>query len=235
MAETAKYYIKAMDECDPWDIYYSEEEAENDKLYISDRYPWQTEYRADIDINTSNLKDLVKAIEDALQDIDDTYYVVDDNDEVDEEEVAKNIISTIKYYVSGADKLSKSQLNKLIDLCYDFQDEDKDNKILDIFLEILEILYGEPYISGTFHGYSQSDWALYICPKSLEKGLDFIEACVMGTGTEFAIPEEPLDSPDELETADCYYEYTALWKDDDIKKWAADNIGCSPNDIEIIK
>lgn len=81
---------------------------------------------------------------------------MDDNDEIDEEEVAKITLETIKDYVPFANQLSKSQLNHLIELCYEYQDESK-NKILKIFLEILNLLYGEPYIAGTFHGYSQGD------------------------------------------------------------------------------
>lgn len=230
-----KYYMKAMGERNPWGIYYSEEFAETDNLYVSDYYPWETNYRFNEGINTYNLCQLAKCIDMALNDINTTYYGTDENDEIDEEEVAKNILNTINYFFSDTDKLSKSQLNKLADLCFDFQEETNKNKELAIFLQILEIIYGEPYISGTFRGNSQGDWALYICPKALEKGLGYIEACIMGTGTEFAVSNTQLDSPEEFDYAICNYDYTELWKDDDIKKWAANNLRCSPNEVEIIE
>lgn len=235
MAETAKYYLRAMDECDPWNVYYSEEQASEDKLYVSTEYPWESGYsRNEMAINVEDLRDVVEGIETALEEIDYSFYGIDE-DTLDEEEIANTILDTIKYYLPYANKLSKGNLNQLIEFCFQYKDDSHNEEILKVFLQILEIIYGEPFISGTFHGYSQGDWAIYICPKKLEPQLGFIEACIMGTGTEFAVSEIPLAGPEDFDDVDWYYEYTELWKDDDIKKWAADNLGCSPNDVEIIK
>ena len=89
---------------------------------------------------------------------------------------------------------------------------------------------------GTFTGYSQGDWLPYFCPKSLESSLSYIEAVLMGTGTEYVMCMDPQDSPIGcFDKSDIFSAYTDLWREDDIKKWAASEIGCQPDQVEILE
>ena len=89
---------------------------------------------------------------------------------------------------------------------------------------------------GIFKGDSQGDWLPYFCPKSLESSLSYIEAVLMGTGTEYVMCTDPLDSPFGcFEKSDIFSAYTDLWREADIKEWAASLIGCQPDQVEILE
>ena len=58
----------------------------------------------------------------------------------------------------------------------------------------------------------------------------------MGTGTEYVMCTEPQDSPIGcFDKSDIFSAYTDLWREDDIKKWAASEIGCRSDQVEILE
>ena len=152
-------------------------------------------------------------------------------------EEAKEIIRTLEEYFKKENEqpFTNSEVNTLLDCVeyYNTKDNDYDNELI---CKVFGIIYGEEFMYGTFTGYSQGDWLPYFCPRSLESSLSYIEAVLMGTGTEYVMCTEPQDSPIGcFDKSDIFSAYTDLWREDDIKKWAASEIGCRPDQVEILE
>lgn len=229
-----KYYMKPVDgDWYDWEVYYSEDQAMEDLF-------WAGGDRDFKDINSSLVSDVKKCLTDAYSDIEDTYYLEDEETgDIDEEEIAKTVTETIKYYFKKSDgsALRNSDINKLSKLVVDYNETTRGwDDELSIVCEVLEIYYGKPFCTGTLRGSSSSDWMACVYPKELEDLIPYIEAVLMGTGTEFAISIEKIDLPEggDLFGEDVYYDYTELWRDDDIINWAAQNLGCSPSEIVLL-
>ena len=152
-------------------------------------------------------------------------------------EEAKEIIRTLEEYFKKENEqpFTNSEVNTLLDCIeyYNTKNDDYDNQLI---CKVFGIIYGEEFIYGTFTGNSQGDWLPYFCPKSLESSLSYIEAVLMGTGTEYVMCMDPQDSPIGcFDKSDIFSAYTDLWREDDIKKWAASEIGCRPDQVEILE
>jgi len=228
-----KYYIKEIKNSDPWNVYYDEGRAVEDLLWAGNNSDFG-------DINSSLVKDMdFKAYNLTLDKevLDDDF---EDSVDADEEDYAKELIEIVNNYFEKANKhpLSSKEISDIIDISETLNSTyRRSEEYLELICKLLEIIYGKPFIIGVFRGCSQGDWLDYICPEDLKSSLPFIEACIMGTGTEFAMCEIPLDSPDEFDEQpeNIFSDYTELWRENDIKKWAADILGCKPDEVEIIK
>lgn len=169
------------------------------------------------DINKSLRSDLVRMLDNIHYDIE---IILDDYNKEDGP-LQNQLLEVAKTYINSYDsklKLSDSSLNFVINKAMQFYDckSDEEN---DLLCEVLETLYNKDFINGTFRGNSQGDWLDYICPEDLGPRLNYIEAVIMGTGTEFKISTEKCERDDfETDAVDCYYDYTDLWKEEDVKK-----------------
>lgn len=222
-----KYYAKPTSgEYYNWEDWYGESMAAEDNF-------WAGGNRDFGDINGSLRDDLKKRIENADYDMDNNW----DSERTDEEN-ATDILNSLHYYFSKSVGKEEQYL-KLINefMTCDSRDEN------DVLCDILQLEYDEPFITGTLRGYSQGDWMEYICPKKMESSIHYIEAVLMATGTEFAITEDMLDlddkDEDEIEEAfddaDKFYDFTDLWRDEDVKEWVADMMHCKPEEVEILE
>ena len=230
--ENKKYYIMPQQE-DYFDssIYYDENQAKEDHLFCSGN---------GYSFNAEPLLEVEKGLENAYYDIFDapagTYSSDDASTDILKEE-AKEIISTLEGYFKKENEqpFTNSEVNTLLDCIeyYNTKNDDYDNQLI---CKVFGIIYGEEFIYGTFTGNSQGDWLPYFCPKSLESSLSYIEAVLMGTGTEYVMCTDPQDSPIGcFDKSDIFSAYTDLWREDDIKKWAASEIGCRPDQVEILE
>jgi len=224
-----RYYARQIDiEWFDCDYYFGEDDAVYNKMWIGGN-------REFITFNNDLREDVVRHLEDCKYDLD---VVRDDNDVHEfetEEDYIKELHNTIDSYFSKENKESfiETEYLKLIDLVdkfYTCESREED----DLICEVLEIIYSEPFTTGMFRGCCQGDWINYICPKSLsDEYLDYVEAVLFGTGTEFSITCESYEEEPDFSEVDTYCDYTYLYKDQDIKEWLAKNIGCSVDDIVI--
>ena len=230
--ENKKYYIMPQQE-DYFDssIYYDENQAKEDHLFCSGN---------GFSFNAEPLLEVEKGLENAYYDIFDTpagTYSSDDASPAILKEEAKEIIRILEEYFKKENEqpFTNSEVNTLLDCIeyYNTKNDDYDNQLI---CKVFGIIYGEEFMYGTFTGNSQGDWLPYFCPKSLESSLSYIEAVLMGTGTEYIMCMDPQDSPIGcFDKSDIFSAYTDLWREDDIKKWAASEIGCRPDQVEILE
>ena len=230
--ENKKYYIMPQQE-DYFDssIYYDENQAKEDHLFCSGN---------GFSFNAEPLLEVEKGLENAYYDIFDTpagTYSSDDASPDILKEEAKEIIRTLEEYFKKENEqpFTNSEVNTLLDCIeyYNTKNDDYDNQLI---CKVFGIIYGEEFMYGTFTGNSQGDWLPYFCPKSLEPSLHYIEAVLMGTGTEYVMCTDLQDSPIGcFDKSDIFSAYTDLWREDDIKKWAASEIGCRPDQVEILE
>lgn len=230
--ENKKYYIMPQQD-DYFDssIYYDENQAKEDHLFCLSN---------GISFNAEPLLEVEKGLENAYYDIFDTpagTYSSDDASPDILKEEAKEIIRTLEEYFKKENEqpFTNSEVNVLLDCIeyYNTKDNDYDNQLI---CKVFGIMYGEKFIYGIFKGNGQGDWLPYFCPRSLEPSLHYIEAVLMGTGTEYVMCMDPQDSPIGcFDKSDIFSSYTDLWREDDIKKWAASEIGCRPDQVEILE
>lgn len=227
-----KYYIMPQQE-DYLDssIYYDEDQAEEDHLFC---------FGNDGSFNPGPLLEVEKGLENAYYDIfnapSTTYGSNDASPDILKTE-ASDIINTLASYFKkeNGQPFTNSEVNTLLDCVeyYNTKNDDYDNQLI---CKVFGIIYGEEFMYGTFTGNSQGDWLPYFCPKSLGPSLAYIEAVLMGTGTEYVMCAEPQDSPIGcFDKSDIFSAYTDLWREDDIKEWAASEIGCQPDQVEILE
>lgn len=218
-----KYYAKpTTGEYYNWEDWYSNEQAAEDHF-------WAGGNRDFGDINGSMIADLKKNIENTDYDI---YNGIEDG--VTDEEAVAEMFRILYYYFPDA-KGKEEQYLKLIDKFQHCKSQDEN----DVLCEILELETGEPYINGTLHGYSQGDWMDYICPKKLADSIHYIEAVIMGTGTEYFVSDDMLESEEEfyeaIENGECHTEFADLWREEDVKEWIADLYHCKPEEVEVLE
>lgn len=213
-----KYYATQCDiEWFDFANYYDEETAAEDKFAIIEnrdyeRFGWE------------GYEDMKRILRACFYDLD-TYSSEEDRDEDEEtKEVLKGYFSKIN------NNLTDEQLNRLKDICSGLSTCNLKAEVSYI-IEALEIVYGIKFITGIMRGCSQGDWFEYICPETLKPKLDWIEAVLMGTGTEFCITCEPVEEGTDLDEVDCYHDYTELYTPEDIKKWIADNNHTTPENV----
>lgn len=230
--ENKKYYIMPQQEdyFDP-SIYYDEDQAKEDHLFC---------FGNNSSFNAEPLLEVEKGLENAYYDIfnapSTTYGSNDVSPDILKDE-ANYIINTLASYFEkeNGQPFTNSEVNTLLDCIeyYNTKDNDYDNELI---CKVFGIIYGEEFMYGTFTGNSQGDWLPYFCPKSLESSLSYIEAVLMSTGTEYVMCMDPQDSPIGcFDKSDIFSAYTDLWREDDIKKWAASEIGCRPDQVEILE
>ena len=222
-----KYYARPTSmEWFNWEVYYGEDMAKEDNFWAGGNSDFG-------DINGS-LRDDIK---NHLENLDSDVETETDPEKTDKENV-KGIFNLVHYYFpkSSGKELEYIKWAKEFCSC----DGREENEII---CKVLQMEHDKEFINGTIHGSGQSDWMEYICPKKMKDRVPYIEAVLFATGTEFAITEEKLDldgkTKDEIEEAlsnvDQFYDYTDLYKEEDIKEWIADTIPCKPEEVEILE
>lgn len=215
-----KYYAKEMPaEQFDFEAYYNEDDAIRDHFWAGGNRDFR-------DLNEDLKKDTKNHLSDAYYDL----------FKADEEDSEKEKDSILNYYFVKANKqtLTEAEKVKLInyikefDSCYS-KDENS------IICGVLEIIYGEPFIEGIIRGSSQSDWMEFICPESMKDSIAYIESVLFATGTEFLITQNKIASADDIENTDYYFNYTNLWKAEEVRQWLANQIGCGLDDIVIMR
>ena len=227
-----KYYAtEAAPEWFDYEIYYDESRAEEDHIWIGGN-------RNFIEINEDFRKTIVKNLEDCAYDIGIAIDEATDADlggVIDQAALEVKENEVVKYYFTKNDKtpLSETELHDLVILAREFVDgtySDENSTIC----KVLELLYGEPFLNSTITGSSQGDWLRIIYPESRAAIIPFIEAVMFATGTEFIITTEPIELA-ELEDADCFHDYTELWKDEDVRAWLCATLSCKSEELVIRK
>mgnify|MGYP003291905882 CR=1 FL=1 len=215
-----KYYAKEIkSKYFDYEAYFDGYEAEADKMWIGGN-------RNLITINA----DLYNNIENALEHI---YY------EIDEAEDDTDRRKTVEYYlkpIERTDAFTDLEISKIIKCAEEYDTSGNDNEVT--VASALSIVYGKEFTTGTFRGCCQRDWLNYICPKEIadnRKYMDYVEAVLFATGTEFAITDEKIENADEFESVDVSAYYTAEWGDSRVKEDLAEQIGCSIDEIVILK
>ena len=97
--------------------------------------------------------------------------------------------------------------------------------------KILSIQYGYKWRSVTLRGCCQGDWqeCVYAEPYYDEDELEKIESLYFNTGTEYEIVKNGSD-----DSSDILYLYTTSWDTAKKKKEIADELGCQPDEIEML-
>lgn len=230
-----KYYVKVInDEFFRSDDFYSESDAELDRFWAGGN--------KDFGDFGEWMKDFTKALEFIDEEAQDLLYQVS-KDEMTLQEAAQELYGVVRDKFSSefgerGGRLSQEwtipACAEFLKACKEYAHADCVDARYEAICKALEVVYKEPFINGALRGNSQGDWAEFICPKSLEPRLEYIEAVVFATGTSIMVSADAYDSFEEAEEADdYYYDYIARWRDDDIKKYVAEQQGCGPEDVEV--
>lgn len=211
-------------ECFDYEMYYDEEQASYDMF-------WAGGNRDFCDFNADLKKDVEKALDNAGWDLENGI-----DDYMSEEEKNEERLSICKYYFKGLTKneLTDEQFYKLGELSNTYRNCCSRDE-LDLICEALTILHGKRFVNGTIRGCSQGDWMEYIAPETMSKeSINWIEAVLFATGTEFRIAEVEVEDDFDMQDAealiekldeceDNYCDYTDLWKNEDVKEWIAEH------------
>lgn len=218
----ANYYARQISgEYFNYELYYGESCAKSDNF-------WAGGNREFIDINKELVENLLKNLEDYDYDCEQSE---DEDGVAPEEEYYK--LANYWFAKNDGSKFTEDDLRKLTDCRIEFARGQLESN--DLKCKLLEIIYGEPFKHGTIRGDSQGDWMNYICPESMsDEYINWIEAVLFARGTEFEITEEPIDSPEDFDNANTFCDYTNEWREEDIRKWAADCAGCQPEEMKLI-
>ena len=212
-----KYYAieEPSEEFEP-SRYYDELQAMEDHIW------WGRNDRL-CEANVDLRENIVNSLEDAYSDMYDDDMSREDYD------------AAFAHHFAKKDKtpLTTQEHDKLVGLVRDFEScfSRDENRII---CQVLEILRGEPFSYGAIRGASQGDWLEIIYPTSRANSIPYIQAVLFGTGTEFRITTEAVEA-DEVEEADCYCDYTELWKSEDIRAWLCNSLQCKPEELVIKK
>lgn len=229
-------------QCDPewfdYKMYYDEGMAEEDNI-------WAGGNRDFCETNASLRKDVVRDLEDCAYDLEATRddYTDENNEITDRAEYEAEVNDTIRCYFRKNNKeaLTDEEIATLARLCEEFKTcSSRDENA--IICEVLTIEFGEQFEEGEIHGCCQGDWMEIIYPASRKAMIPFIEAVWFATGTEFAITADKIEvgenneiDEEKIEETGTYFDYTGLWRDEDIKNWLAENLHCSPEEIVLRK
>ena len=235
----SKYYIYGPFAIDDPDIFYSENEAENDMISC---------FGNDIDWGSDLYNSIDKSLTDADYDIFNASRCSANDTKPDAisdhaNDNAVGIKSDLRYYFplqNNKKSYTDKDYNTLLTYIKDYVGGTA-NSQLEIVCKVAEVMTGVPFTYGAFKGSAQGDWCYYICPDRLAPSLRHIESIVMGTADMWEISLEQCESPDEfLEKRDqaeinLIDDVTTEWSEDRIKQWAANIIGCKPDEVEIIE
>lgn len=216
-----KYYVRV---CNPewfkYEDFYDEDAANDDKFEIIKN----SDFAA---FGWDGYRTVARALEYCSYDLDVSEYNYDSLDDMMDDQ-----LDTVRGYFRN--ELTTSQLWKLYEIIGEYNECASGDEI-GLALKALEIVHGVKFITGTMRGNSASDWFDYICPESLKPRLDWIEAVLMATGTELCITVEPVEEGTDLESVDCYYDYTDKYRVEDIKAFVADSQGTTPENVIVIE
>lgn len=107
-----------------------------------------------------------------------------------------------------------------------------------VVVDVLELLYDEPFVYGTLAGATRSEWQDYICPASLKDKLDWIKAVVWGTGTQLLVSYCDSETVPEFNASYCsfsQYYYSASKDVEKLRQEVADEIGCELHEVKLLK
>lgn len=206
-------------QCDPenfyWEDYLDEDTLVEQHISIMGNRDYNN-------LNESMVKEITTALDDAGYDL--------ENMDFDEEDAdPKDIINLYFAKKTEEDKqFTEEEYKKLVDLSMSWCASEETETLL----EALKIIYGIGFTSGTIRGCCQGDWNNYIAPEGTD--MKFYEAVYFNTGTEFKIAMEATEGEPDWDEIDCCFDYTHLYRNEDIKKWIADNNGCKPEEVLLI-
>lgn len=151
-------------------------------------------------------------------DIDTTTYILDLNGD-----------DYLSYFVTFCDRgwhFANGDRN-LYNLAVSYKADKEDDTDEEIeLIDALNAVGDEEFVVRTIHGCRQGDYGhLYIAKKNLDM-VDYIEAVFFNTGTEVRV--ESLDDEYPL------YFYTEKYRDEDLLEMAADEVGCSIDEIILL-
>lgn len=222
-----------------FEAYYDEEQAAYDMFWAGGNRDFK-------DFNADLHDDVAKALENCGWDLENGI-----DEDMSEEEKNEERLSTCKYYFKGLteNELTDTQFYELGGLSIKFRVVCSRYE-LDVICEALTILHGKKFVNGCIRGCSQGDWMECIYPEGFT-GLDYIEAVLFGTGTEFKISEVELPDDFDLtdvdaliekadEDEDSYFNYTELWRTEDVKEWLASqasyrNVRYTKDDVIVLE
>lgn len=209
-------------ECFDYEAYYDEDQAAYDMF-------WAGGNRDFCDFNADLKGDVEKALDNAGWDLENGI-----DEELSDEEKNEERLSICEYYFKSlaTNELTEEQFYQLGELSINYKHCCSRDE-LDVICDALTILHGKKFVNGTIRGCSQGDWMEYIAPETMSReSINWIEAVLFATGTEFRIAEVEL--PDDFdmqdvdaliekadECMDAYCDYTDLWREDDVKEWIA--------------
>lgn len=217
-----KYYAREMSsDYFDYEMYFSDAEAEDMNMWIGGN-------RDFVEINKPLYKDIEKALNDIYEDCENIKY--DNDGEISAEEKRDLVEYYFRDYKKG---FTENNVESIIDIAYEYDTEGIDNT--ECIVEALSIVYGVPFTSGTMHGSVQSEWVEYICPASVdEETIDYIEGVFFGTGTEYLITEEKIDSADDFDDVDSTTYFTVKSRTEDIKRDLAKQFGCGVDELAVL-
>lgn len=231
-----KYYAREYPrEYFDYTLYYNDDDAENDNFWAGGNDDL-------CEINDRLGKDFLKDLEHFFDDCNTT-----DEEFADEEpecdafkaEITRLADSWLASYNTRDNHFMYEQAKEIYEAASAYFDGPYAER-LENHTKALSVITGIKFKCGTLKGCSQGDWLDYIAPETMSQDkLDYIEAVLFATGTEFETTEEPVEDWDGFYSAheNCQTNslYTAKWADDDIKADIAEQIGCKSDEVAIMK
>lgn len=203
-----------------YEMYFDEEDAKSRRMWIGGNSDF-------VSINKSLFTDTARALENIYYDL-------------EGEETLEEARAVVECYLKPAgdrtEMFSDDEIERIIKCAKKYDTFDVENE--EVIAEALGIIYGEEFVTGTFRGCVQLDWIRYICPKTeadCKEKMGYIEAVYFGTGTEFFVTQEKVDSADDFDEVDAYSFYTAAWSDEKVKEDLAKQMGCAADEIVLLK
>lgn len=125
-----------------------------------------------------------------------------------------------------------STIKKALDTSYRYYSEYEEM----VVMTCLSIIRCEPYELFGIRGCCQGEYAKVYAPKNIDQDfINYIEAIYFGTGNEIEIHDNnnEVNCPEDIEG---YTVYTALWREEDIKKLVASYFkDTKPEDVTLWK
>lgn len=125
--------------------------------------------------------------------------------------------------------LTADEIKTVVKAAYEFVDN---RDPLGAICDYLNVVKKRSFAHRTLRGSSQGDFITCIYPIGEEEFVDWLEAVYFGTGSEWEIADEYLESVEEFEAAQKFNDYTDKWRDEDIKDWVRQVV--SEPDCEVV-
>lgn len=217
-----KYYAKELRSGNfDYEIYFSDDYAEDMNMWIGGN-------RDFIEMNKPLYKDIDRALKYIYIDCENIKY--DNDGEISAEEKRDLVEYYFRDYKKG---FTENNVESIVDIAYEYDTEGIDNT--ECIVEVLSIVYGVPFKSGTMSGSVQREWVEYICPASVDQEtIDYIEGVFFGTGTEYLITEEKIDSAKDFDDVESVSYFTVKYRTEDIKRDLAKQFGCEADELVIL-